>query len=81
MSKFKDYGLVWWITEIIGLALIVAVVIFEIYINYSLFHNDTVTYNQKIVNLAGAIMICYGWSFAADWVVQKLRKFIRNKTN
>jgi hypothetical protein len=35
----KNYGLKWWLTEIIGLILIAAVIVFEGYINYSLFIN------------------------------------------
>jgi flagellar biosynthesis protein FliQ len=75
-NKIKDYGLVWWITEIIGLVLIIVVTIFEVCTNVSLLTNNSVSFNQKLVNLAGVFIICYGWSFAADWVVKKLRKYI-----
>ena len=73
----KNYGLTWWITEIIGLLLLIAIVVFEIYINYSLFINHSVTLSQKVVNITGIVLICYGWSLGLDWLVKKIRKSIR----
>jgi len=46
----------------------------------TLFNNTDVTISQKVTCVAGMLMICYGWSFFIDWLVQSSRKFIRKHT-
>lgn len=72
----KDRDFIWWTTEIVGLLIILAVAIFMIYINISLYQNGSVRLTQKITNGTGIIFIIYRWSHMADKIVWKLRKFL-----
>ena len=77
MKKIKGYSFTWWTTEMMRILLLIAILIFEIYINFSLFANSSVTPAQKVANVTGVIVICYGWSILVNWVIQSLRTFIR----
>jgi hypothetical protein len=77
MKKLKGFSMAWWITGVTGLALFVGVIVFELFINCTVFINPSITISQRVTNVAGIIMICYGWYLFIDWLIKFIRKFIR----
>lgn len=79
MKRLKGYSLTWWITQLLGIILYLSIVVFEIVVNKSLFFNESVTIDQKIVNIVGIFLIYYSWYFIVESMVNSIRNFIRKQ--